>query len=237
MKKLTLLLMGLGCFTLNEGHAGDEPRGTLVELHSCELYAGGCVVSSEATLGGRYLLRAWDFTDGKLEGTDLAGLQVAVLQASTQNLAADKTTTDQAMVYLPSSASLAQREALMAWVKSALPGVPSDKLQTRVVPMQFTRQGANYAFSAGDFVSVKTASLSSCVFGSCGEELWYTPRSTTTAFTVAVDSASRVSEPALKLKWNDSGKRNVFLARFGEARAIKNVYVTEADFCGNSTLF
>src|SRR5215470_4548271 len=120
MKKPVLLLMALGCLALNRIYAGDQPRGTLVELHSCELYAGGCVVSSEATLGGRYLLRAWDFTGGKLNGTDVAGLKVAVLEAGKENLAAEKATTDRAIVYLPSGASLAQTEALIAWVKAAL---------------------------------------------------------------------------------------------------------------------
>src|SRR5262245_46132163 len=157
MKKFIFLLIGLGGFALNESFAAEEPRGTLLELHSCELYAGGCVVSSESTLGGRYMLRAWNLTGGKFEGTDLAGLQVAVLQASAENLAADKATTDQAIVYLPSSASPAQIQALTAWVKSVLPGLPAEKLQSRIAPLQFTRQGANYSFSAGDFVSVTTA--------------------------------------------------------------------------------
>jgi hypothetical protein len=237
MKKLTWLLTGLGLLALKNCFAADDPRGTLLELHSCELYAGGCVVSSESTLGGRYLLRAWDFAGGTSERVDLAGLQVAVLQAGTENLATDKTKTDQAVVYLPSSASPAQTRALMAWVKSALPGVPSEKLQTRTVQLKFMRNGANYEFSAGDFVSLKTAPLGSCVFGSCGEELWYTPRSATTAFTVAIDTSSRVSEPSLKLKWTDGGKRSVFLGRFGESQLGKSVYVTAADFCGLAPLF
>jgi len=237
MNQLALLLIGFGGLALNQVFGQDEPRGTLLELHSCELYAGGCVVSSEATLGGRYLLRAWNFSGGKLNGTELAGLQVAVLEAGKENLAADKATTERAIVYLPSDACPTQREALMAWVKAALPRVPADKLQGRVVPLQFARQGQSYMLSAGDLISVKTVPLGSCVFGSCGEELWYTPRSSSTVFTVAVNSASRVNEPSLKLKWNDGGKRSVFVARFGESDLTKNLYVTSADFCGDSTLF
>src|SRR5881409_3186914 len=101
MKKLTLLLMGLTCLTFNAVFANDPPRGSLLELHSCELYAGGCVVSSEATLGGRYMLRAWNFSGGQFANTDLAGLQVALLESSPDNLAASKTTADRAIIYLP----------------------------------------------------------------------------------------------------------------------------------------
>ena len=97
--------------------------------------------------------------------------------------------------------------------------------------VELSGTGANYAFSAGDLISVKVAPLGSCVFGSCGEELWYTPRSTTSVFTVAINSASRVSEPSLNLKWNDGGKRSVFVGRFGETDTARNRYVTMDDFC------
>jgi hypothetical protein len=234
MKKPVLLLMVLGSLGLTQSYASDQPQGTLVELHSCELYAGGCTVSSEATLEGRYLLRAWNFSGGKINGTDLAGLQVAVLEAGKENLAADKVGTEQAVVYLPSRASAAQREALMAWVKQALPSTRSEKLQSRNVDLQFSREGANCTLSAGDFISVKTVPLGSCTFGSCGEELWYVPRSSTSVFTVAVDSASRVTEPLLKLKWNDGRKRSVFVGRFGDNELAKNTYVTSDDFCSTT---
>ena len=64
MKKIAFLSAILGCLSLHPVFADDQPRGSLMEVHSCELYAGGCVVSSEATLGGRYMLRAWNFTGG-----------------------------------------------------------------------------------------------------------------------------------------------------------------------------
>ncbi|HVV71875.1 MAG TPA: hypothetical protein VHI52_10310, partial [Verrucomicrobiae bacterium] len=58
------LLCGLAIALGSTLHAATVPRGTLIELHSCELYAGGCIVSSESTLGGRYMLRAWNFSGG-----------------------------------------------------------------------------------------------------------------------------------------------------------------------------
>ena len=125
MKRLVYLVSGLAGFGLNLAFAGDmPPRGNLLELHSCALYAGGCVVSSEATLEGRYMLRAWNFTSGTFNGTSL--------------------------------------------------------------------------------------------------------------FTVAEDQGSQITEPLLKLKWADAGKRSVFLARFGEPVAAKSLYVTLADLCSSA---
>src|SRR3954452_1991655 len=101
MKKSAFLSTVVGCISLLPAFATDQPRGSLMEVHSCELYAGGCVVSSEATLGGRYMLRAWSFTGGNFGGTELAGLQVALLESSPDNLASSKAASDHGVVYLP----------------------------------------------------------------------------------------------------------------------------------------
>jgi|ERR1051326_865328 hypothetical protein len=232
MKKLAFLSAILGCFSLYPAFADEQPRGSLMEVHSCELYAGGCVVSSEATLGGRYMLRAWNFTGGNFAGTALAGLQVALLESSSDNLASSKAASDHGIVYLPKSATEAQRKALLAWVKLSAPELKAAKLQSRVVPLRLEKSENGYHFSAGDVISVSASTSAACGMGSCGEELWYTPRSSTTVFTVVANRSSHVVEPWLKLKWDDAGKRSVFLAKFGENASAKEIYVTAADFCG-----
>ncbi len=208
------------------------PRGTVLELHSCELYAGGCVVSSEATQGGRYLLRVWNFTEGEYAGTSLAGLQAAFLQVSDENLAAANSNFGRGVLYLPDSATPRQHAALREWLKSAGVVGNHEQLQQRVVSIKLARVGDGYQFSAGNYLSVLTASLASCPTGSCGEALWYVPRSQSTVFTVAVNRSSRVSEPLLKLNWEDAGKKSVFLSRFGEDSPVRNQYVSAVDLCG-----
>ena len=232
MKTVSLLLAGLACCLTYNLSAAAPPRGDVLELHSCELFAGGCVVSSEATLGGRYMLRVWNFNSGSASGTDFAGLQVALLQASSQNIAAAGANFGRAVVYLPDSASAAQHQALLAWLKSSEPALKAAPFQTRVVRMQFTKNKSGCSFSAGNFLSVKTAPRESCETGACGEALWYTPRTSTSVFTVAVDQSSRIAEPLLRLKWEDAGKRSVFLAKFGEPAPAKNIFVSLAELCG-----
>jgi hypothetical protein len=234
MKTLALFLVGLSSVAISQVYAGDAPRGSLLELHSCELFAGGCVVSSESPLGGRYMLRAWDFNGGKFAGTELNGLQVALLQTSADNLAAADGRAGESVAYLPKSATAKQREALSAWLKSTLPELKTAKLKTRVLPLKFGKTDQGYTFSAGEAIAVKTASLDSCETGACGEALWYSPRAQTTVFTVAVDKSSRITEPGLQLKWNDAGKRSVFLGRFGDNDSARSLYVDAADLCGPS---
>ena len=235
MKRLVYLVSGLAGFGLNLAVAGDmPPRGNLLELHSCALYAGGCVVSSEATLEGRYMLRAWNFTSGTFNGTSLSGLGVAVLQSSSDNLAIPESKSGDAVIYLPQGATRAQLDALVAWLKSSQPDFHPATACTRVVPLGFTRSQTGDTFSAGDFISVKASSFARCQAFACGESLWYQPRSVTSLFTVAEDQGSQITEPLLELKWADAGKRSVFLARFGEPVAAKSLYVTLADLCSSA---
>jgi hypothetical protein len=231
MRKLAFSLLSVFSLSLINLRAGDQPRGSVLELHSCELYAGGCVVSSEEPMDGRQMLSIWTFAGGGFAGSQLSGLQLAVLQSSSENLAAAGTKSGDAVAYLPSSATSEQRAALLAWLKASQPEFKPAHLQTRVVAFQSSKSASGLTFAAGDFVSVKTAPIESCETGACGEALWYSPRATTTIFTVAVDKASTITEPMLKLKWRDAGKRSIFLAKFGEETPAKNIYVTAADFC------
>jgi len=230
MKTVVLLSVGLLGLVHSPALAA-APAGTVLELHSCELYAGGCVVSSEATQGGRYLLRVWNFTGGESAGTSLAGLQVALLQVSDDNLAAPDSLSSRGVLYLLENATAEQRLALRKYVDSTGKLAQKARPETRVVPMKLTRTADGYQFSAGDYISVKTAPLSSCPTGGCGEALWYTPRTEGAFFTVAVNQSSRVAEPRLQLKWEDSGKKSVFLTKFGADTPTKNLFVSSAEFC------
>jgi hypothetical protein len=235
MKFLALLLTGLSCFLCRQSLAATQPQGSLLELHSCQLYAGGCIVSSESTLGGRYMLRAWHFTGGSFQGTDLTGLNLVVLQSSSDNLATAEANAGSVIVYLPADLSTGQRDTLLAWLKSSQKDLGSVvTFQTRSVPLEFSKTATGYSVSAGDFVSVKTASLESCATGACGEALWYTPRAQTSMFTVAVNRSSKVHEPLLKLTWNEAGRRSVFLGKFGENTPTENLYVSSTELCGPS---
>lgn len=232
MKKLTFLFSALLALSLNSAFAADAPRGSLLEIHSCEVYAGPCMVSSESPQEGRYMVRAWDFTGGSFNNTDLTGLKIAVLQSSPDNLAESDSGSGAAVVYLPASATQAQRDTLLAWLKSSQPDFHPSHIQTRTVPLEFTKSENGYEFTAGKYVTVKTAPLSQCSMTGCGQVLWYQPRAATSLFTVVVNDGSQVSEPLLKLRWDAAGNRNIFLGRFGQPVPAKNLYVSLNELCG-----
>jgi hypothetical protein len=211
--------------------ATDAPRGELLELHSCQLYIGGCIASAEATQDGRYLLRVWSFAGGSHRGTELRGLQVALLQVADQNLAVMGTRPTESIVYLPQSATPTQSAAMIDWLKTINPELAGRKLPTRTVPMEFAGARSGDSFSAGDFLQVETRPFAPCGLVSCGESLWYTPRSSMTSYTVAVTSKTVVREPALALRWIDHGKNNVFQGRFGEGAPSPATFAPPALVC------
>jgi hypothetical protein len=198
--------------------AEQTPRGELLELHSCQLYIGGCIASAEATQDGRYLLRVWSFSNGSHNGVALDGLQVALLETGEENLADKNTQPSTSVVYLPQSATPAQSVALADWLRKTNPELSSVRMQTRVVPMQLIRTDDIVTFTAGHSVRIQVQPFESCGLASCGESLWYTPRSPLSSYTVGVTSESIVREPLLALTWIDHGKNNVFEGRFGEPR-------------------
>ena len=206
--------------------ATDAPRGELLELHSCQLYIGGCIASAEATQDGRYLLRVWSFTGGSHQGTELRGLQVA-----DQNLAVTGARPSESLVYLPQSATPAQSAALVDWLKTINPELARRKVQTRTVPMRFASARSGASFFAGDFLQVETHPFAPCGLVSCGESLWYTPRSAMTSYTVAVTSKTVVREPVLALQWIDHGKNNVFQGCFGEGTTSQATFASPALVC------
>jgi hypothetical protein len=211
--------------------AADRPQGELLELHSCQLYIGGCIASSEATQDGRYLLRVWNFSGGSYDGTPLRGLNVALLEAADQNLAVRGVQPTDSMIYLPQSADAIQSEALLRWLKATNPELSHLKPRTRAVPMRFNHTSRAISFSVGDFIQIETKPFEPCGLISCGESLWYTPRSTVTSYTVGVTSMAAVREPALALRWADHGKNNIFECRFGEGATASATFVPPAFVC------
>ncbi len=211
--------------------AADKPQGELLELHSCQLYIGGCIASSEATQDGHYLLRIWSFSDGSYDETPLGGLNVALLEVADQNLAVRGVPPTESMIYLPQSADAIQSETLLHWLKAANPELSHLKLHTRTVPMRFTHKGSVVSFSAGDFVQIETRPFEPCGLISCGESLWYTPRSQVTSYTVGVTSKALVQEPMLRLRWVDHGKNSIFQGRFGEGTTTSAAFFPPAFAC------
>ena len=213
--KITRALLVVFLSAASIAVAAEVPRGHVMEVHAVEVYTGGCTASAQATSGGRSMLRVWSFEDGEQDGVAMRGLNVAVLQAANENLAAAETVAASAVVYLPRSANDVQRAALVNWLKAANAEIATTPVVEKIADIGYTQDGARISLKVGEQIAMKTREIQKCDTGACGESLWYKPRTKIGDYTVLVNESSTVSEPALSLVWKDNSAKSVFFGSFG----------------------
>ena len=200
-------------FVVSQLTSAAEPSGEFVELHSCDLFTGGCTASAESTLLGRQVFRVWSIESGEWNGQDLAHLKVAVLETGSENLAEKGALADEAKVFVPKGLAQARKEALVSWafeqdrLPQATPAIEAE--------ISYQRSGQEAAITVGDTVSLTTMAIGRCSPGACGQELWYEPQVYHSAFEVVASRTSRIQDA--KLFWADHDRPNVFLAGFGSS--------------------
>jgi hypothetical protein len=227
MKLLPLLILSLLPALPAWSASPDDfnpPRGSFAELHSCEVYAGPCVVNSEVNMGTSYAFRVWQFDQGAFNGVPLTGLTVALLEKSSENLA-DRGHAADAVAYVPPGLSPAQRSALLAWARQAT-AAKLDDTHVKTASLQMNLVNRQVSFSAGSDLSFAGDVPPPCPAGTCGALLWYQPRIAATSFAVDQLGQSRIVEPLLSLHWMDHGRQTLFVGRFGDPE------VTVPALCG-----
>ena len=215
MIKTIVACLSVVLFAAGTVGASNFPTGQVVEVHSVEVYTGGCTASAQATMGGRSMLRLWSFEGGAQDGVDLRGLQVAALQVADKNLAFAETKPTSAVIYLPRNATDAQRAALVRWLKAADAEIADAPLIEKIADIKYAQNEARISLNVGEQIAMKTREIQKCDAGACGESLWYKPRTRTGDYTVVVNESSSVDEPAFSLVWKDNSAKSVFLGRFG----------------------
>jgi len=198
-------------FVVSQFCSAAEPFGEFVELHSCDLYTGGCTASAESTLLGRQMFRAWSIERGLWNGQDLTHLKVAVLETGSTNLAEKGAIADRAEIFVARDLSQAKREALVSWAAAQHPlprGTPV--IETEIA---YQRSGQEAVVTVGDTVSLTTMPIGKCSSGACGQSLWYEPQVDHSAFAVVASRTSKIQDATLF--WADHDRPNVFLASFG----------------------
>ncbi len=71
---------------MGAGDPGARITGEYVEARTAEVFAGGCIMNSEAETMGRQAIMAWKITSGSFDGVALDGLTVAAAVAGDRNL-------------------------------------------------------------------------------------------------------------------------------------------------------
>jgi hypothetical protein len=192
-------------------------HGEYVEARTAEVFAGGCVMSSQAETMGKTAVLAWHVTQGIYDGQTLDGLSVVAAVAGDRNLGireigGEAPSSVRAVVYVDQRATRAQRRALVKMADELSQGLISEIVEVKVAPVTFDSSVHAVQVTAGD------ASLSVTKHmhhdPSCGATKWFTPFTRLESPTMGITEVLSYSGRELDTRWSDPHKRSSFYGDF-----------------------
>jgi hypothetical protein len=201
--------------------ADDKGRitGEYVEARTAEVFAGGCIMNSEAETLGRQAVMAWRITSGAFDGVTLDGLTVAAAVAGDRNLGmremgGEEPAAVKAIIIVDPRATAPQRDALVRLVHELSRGLITHVVRVDVAPVRFATSRKYVELSVPDNNILLTVNKEMKHDPSCGAMQWFTP------FTKLADAALGVAEEhsfagqGLNTKWSAPNKRSAFFGTF-----------------------
>ena len=221
MKSRTLCLAAALLCVAGSARAGDRGRviGEYVEARTAEVFAGGCIMNSEAETAGRQAVLAWRITSGRYDGIALDGLAVTAAVAGDRNLGmremgGEAPQTVRAILTVDARANAAQQAALAALAKELSNGLITDVVRVDVAPIRFDVSAQTIDVSATDALRL-TVNKTMVHDPSCGAMQWFKPFSTQlTQSTMGTAEAHAFTGVGLGSKWSAPHKKSAFYGTF-----------------------
>jgi hypothetical protein len=216
------LTVAAALFVAVAGLAADDKgriTGEYVEARTAEVFAGGCIMNSEAETMGRQALMAWRITSGVFDGVNLEGLTVAAAVAGDRNLGmremgGEEPTAVKAIIMVDPRANAAQRDALVKLVRELSNGLITHVVRVDVAPVRFATSQNYVEVSVPENSVLLTVNKEMKHDPSCGAMQWFKP------FTKLANAAMGVAEEhsfegnGLNTKWSAPNKRSAFFGTF-----------------------
>lgn len=197
--------------------AAPTVTGTYVEARTAEVFAGGCIMNSEAETMGRQAVLAWRVDRGAIGGVSLDGLSVVAALSGTHNLGmremgGEAPTLVKALMYVDERATVAQREALVSMAKTAIGDLAVRVVDVQAVPIAFERTHHAAAVLAGDAQLQVEAHIHHDP--SCGAMQWFHPLSRGAEAEVGLTRNQSFTGQQLGTRWQQLDKRSAFVGTF-----------------------
>ena len=191
-------------------------EGTYVEARTAEIFAGGCVINSEAGTSGREAVLAWKVDRGVFDGVRLDGLAVMAAVAGDANLGIHEIGGDQARtrtaLVVDARATPAQRKALVAMAQALSPRMVSDVVEITASPIEFVAGERDVRVAGGAFRVAVRKELDHTM--SCGNKQWFSPLAAVHHAEMGTTIENAFSGSSLGTRWSDPNKRSAFYGVF-----------------------
>jgi uncharacterized protein DUF1326 len=215
---MTAIALAIGSSTF-----AADPNGRLigeyVEARTAEVFAGGCIMNSEAETMGRQAIMAWKITSGSFDGVALDGLTVAAAVAGDRNLGmremgGEEPTAVKAIITVDPRANAAQRDALVRLVRQLSRGLITDVVRVDTAKIKFATSQNYVEVSVPDQSFQLTVNKEMTHDPSCGAMQWFKPFATMAQSAMGVAETHSFSGPGLGTKWSAPHKRSAFFGTF-----------------------
>jgi hypothetical protein len=197
--------------------AGEAITGAYVEARTAEVFAGGCIMSSEAETIGRQAVLAWRIDQGGYEGQVLDGLRVVAAVSGDRNLGVREIGGEapsyvRAVIYVDERATPVQQQALAKLARSLSRGLISEVVAVTPVPISFNESATSLAVAAGD---ARLQVRKSIEHGpACGAMKWFTPFGVVDGANLGTTVAHGFSGRELDVRWSAPNRRSAFFGEF-----------------------
>ena len=193
--------------------------GEYVEARTAEVFAGGCIMNSEAETAGRQAVIAWRITRGTLDGVTLDGLAVVAAVAGDRNLGMREMGGEEphevrALITVDARATPAQRDVLVRLAREMSGGLITDIVRVDTAPVRFATTTTQVQVAAADLVLL-TVNKEMTHDPSCGAMQWFKPFSKQlTSSAMGFAEAHAFSGDGLGTKWSAPHKKSAFYGTF-----------------------
>jgi hypothetical protein len=215
--KLFIFVAALSLTLSSSAFAGESITGSYVEARTAEVFAGGCIMSSEAETIGRQAVLAWRIDQGGFAGQSLDGLRVVAALSGDRNLGireigGEAPSYVQAVVYVDQRATAAQQRALATLARSLSRGLISEVVSVIPVAIAFDETADTVAVTAGD---ARLQVRKSIEHGpACGAMKWFTPFTAVDDARIGTTVAHGFSGRGLDTRWSAPNRRSAFFGEF-----------------------
>ena len=192
--------------------------GDYVEARTAEVFAGGCIMNSEAETMGRQAVMAWRITTGTYRGVVLDGLTVVAAVAGDRNLGmrelgGEAASVVRAIITVDLRATPEQREALVDLARELSGGLITEVVRVESAPIRFATTAKYIEVSASDTVQL-TVNKEMTHDPSCGAMQWFHPFTSLDDSAMGTADAHAFSGSGLGTRWSAPGKRSAFFGTF-----------------------
>ncbi|HTV03398.1 MAG TPA: DUF1326 domain-containing protein [Luteitalea sp.] len=216
MKRFLISTVALALAGTSLTAAPASLQGTYVEARTAEIFAGGCVINSEAGTSGREAVLAWKVDRGAFNGVRLDGLSVMAAVSGDANLGVHEIGGEQARtrtaLVVDARASRSQREALVAMARTLSPRMVSDVVEVTAAPIHFLAGEKDVRVAAGAVRIAVRKELDHTM--SCGNKQWFSPLSAVHHAEMGTTLENAFSGTSLGTRWSDPNKRSAFYGMF-----------------------